>query len=67
MNTDKILARLQMVRNAEFDAHAQRMCVLGYLGALHEMNIITGRQYLIIADLADNACAYRRKELEGAI
>jgi len=67
MDTDKILARLQMVRNAEFDAHAQRMCVLGYVGALHELDIITGREYLIIADLADNACAYRRKELNGAL
>lgn len=67
MNTDKIRARLQIVRNAEFDAHAQRMCVLGYIGALHELDIITGREYLIIAEIADNACAYRRKELQNAI
>lgn len=67
MNMKNLLARLYRVRNAPADPHAQRMCVLGYLGAMNEMNAINGRQYMIASDIADNACAYRRKELDGAL
>jgi len=63
MDMDSLKHRLHMVRNAEFNAHAQRMCVVGYIGAMLEMSMITWTEYQRISAMADNACAYRRKEL----
>jgi hypothetical protein len=67
MNIESLLKRLWLVRNAEFNAHAQRMCVLGYLGAMLEMEKITYDEYNKILDLANNACQNRRMETCNAI
>jgi len=52
MDMESLKHRLSMVRNAEFNAHAQRMCVIGYIGAMLEMNKITWPEYDRITTLA---------------
>lgn len=66
MDMESLKHRLSMVRNAEFNAHAQRMCVIGYIGAMLEMDKITWPEYDRITTLASNACEYRKKELDNA-
>lgn len=67
MNMNNLLHRLYMVRNAEFSPHHQRMCVLGYLGAMLEVDKIEWDEYLRLAFLADNACKYREMDLQNAL
>jgi hypothetical protein len=66
MNMNNLLQRLRMVRNAEFNPHAQRMCLIGYIGAMLELEKITWEEYSRITDLADNACHQRRLENQNA-
>jgi hypothetical protein len=60
-----LLSSLNRTRHAQFDAFAASMVVYGFASALMSMQIITPSVYMLICDLADNAAAYRKKEMNA--
>ncbi len=66
MKLSNLLARIELVRNADHDPHGPRMAVIGYLGAMLEMDHISVTEYLLAGKLADNAYSCRTEELRNA-
>jgi hypothetical protein len=66
MKLSNLLERLDLVRSAEREPHGLRMAVLGYLGAMLELEHINVTEYLLASKLADNAYSCRTEELRNA-
>jgi len=65
MNMSNLADRLKAVRYAKYDPHAYCMCIIGYLGAMLEMNKISSTEYIRLTDLSENAYLYRYGELNA--
>jgi methylaspartate ammonia-lyase len=65
MNMNNLADRFKAIRYATYDPHAHRMCIIGYLGAMLELNKISSTEYIRLTDLSENAYLYRYGELNA--